>query len=147
MIDHKIFHLSCVFFYWRFLAYFTSTKKWNKKGKYPDRVQIFTFFLSIVLFDVKDFKTILTDGNLFRKQVLKRIDVVVFMVRGISLGNGFWVVNTWRAPVQKQLQESIVNFAHTFLTDCCTQISDLSVIIMHSSWSVYSCMSNIMSSI
>ena len=46
------------------------------------------------MFDVKDFKTILTDGNLFRKQVLKRIDVVVFMVRGISLGNGFWVVNT-----------------------------------------------------
>ena len=44
-----------------------------KKGKYPDRVQIFTFFSSIDLFDVKDFKRNLTDGNLIRKRVLKII--------------------------------------------------------------------------
>ena len=35
-----------------------------KKRKYPDRVQIFTFFSSIDLFDVKDFERNLTDGNL-----------------------------------------------------------------------------------
>ena len=35
-----------------------------KKGKYPDGVEIFTFFSSIDLFDVKDFKRNLTDGNL-----------------------------------------------------------------------------------
>ena len=43
------------------------------KGKYPDRVQIFTFFSSIDLFDVKDLKINLTDGNLIRKRILKRI--------------------------------------------------------------------------
>ena len=43
------------------------------KGKYPDRVQIFTFFSSIDLFDVKDLKINLTDGNLIRKSILKRI--------------------------------------------------------------------------
>ena len=36
----------------------------NRKGKYPDRVQIFTFLSSIDLFDVKDFERNLTDGNL-----------------------------------------------------------------------------------
>ena len=44
-----------------------------KKGKYHDEVQIFTFFSSIDLFDVKNFKRNLTDGNLIRKRVLKRI--------------------------------------------------------------------------
>ena len=48
-------------------------KKRKRKGKYPDRVQIFTFFSSINLFDVKDFKRNLTDGNLIRKRILKRI--------------------------------------------------------------------------
>ena len=39
-----------------------------KKGKYPDGDQIFC--LSIInLFDVKDFKRNLTDGNLIRKCV------------------------------------------------------------------------------
>ena len=40
-----------------------------KKGKYPDGAQIFTFCSSIDLFDVKDFKRNLTDGNLTRKFV------------------------------------------------------------------------------
>ena len=73
MIGLTIFHLSHVFFYWRFLGHFISTENWNRKGKYPDRVQIFTFFSSIDLFDVKDFKRNLTDGNLIRKSILKRI--------------------------------------------------------------------------
>ena len=63
-------YVSLTVCYWRFLAYFFST---DKKGKYPDRVQIFTFFSSIDLFDVKDFKRNLTDGNLIRKSILKRI--------------------------------------------------------------------------
>ena len=62
-----------MFFYWKFAIYFISTEKWNKKGKYPDEVQISTFFSSIDLFDVKDFKRNLTDGNLIRKSILKRI--------------------------------------------------------------------------
>ena len=36
------------------------------------------------------------------------------MVRGISLGNGFWVV-------REQQKRSTLNFAHTFPTDCCTK--------------------------
>ena len=35
--------------------------------------RVFTFFLCIDLFDVKDFKRNLTDGNLIRKRILKRI--------------------------------------------------------------------------
>ena len=31
------------YFYWRFLFYFISTEKWNKKRKYPNGAQIFTF--------------------------------------------------------------------------------------------------------
>ena len=38
------------------------------------------------------------------------------MVTLISLGNGFWVMNTWQAPVRKWLKRSTLNFAHTFLT-------------------------------
>ena len=41
--------------------------------------------------------------------------------RGILLRKSFWVVNTWRAPVRKRLKGSTLNFAHTFLTDCCTK--------------------------
>ena len=44
-IDFTIFHLSPVFFDWKFRICFISTEKWNKKGKYPDGVQIFTFSL------------------------------------------------------------------------------------------------------
>ena len=74
MTGLRIFRLSPVFFYWRFIAYFISTEKLNKKKrKYPNGVQIFTFFSSIDLFDVKDFKRNLTDGILIRKRVLKRI--------------------------------------------------------------------------
>ena len=35
------------------------------------------------------------------------------MVRVISFGNGFWAVNTWRAPVRKRLKRSTLNFAHS----------------------------------
>ena len=51
--------------------------------------------------------------------MFKKNDAAVLMVRGISLGNGFWVVNT--TPVRKGLKGSTVNFAHTFLTDYCTK--------------------------
>ena len=43
-------------------------------------------------------------------------DVAVFMVKGVSLGKSFWVVNTWPALVRKRH-----TLAHTFLTDCCTK--------------------------
>ena len=42
-----------------------------KKGKYPDGVQIFTFFSSIDLCDFKDFKRNLANDNLIRKRVFK----------------------------------------------------------------------------
>ena len=48
-------------------------KKKKRKGKYPDRVQIFTFFSSINLFEVKDFKRNLTDGNLIRKHIKENL--------------------------------------------------------------------------
>ena len=48
-------------------------------------------------------------------------EVAVFMVRGILLRKSFLVVNTWQASVQKWLNQSTLNFTHTFLTDCCTK--------------------------
>ena len=45
-------------------------------------------------------------------------DVAVFIVRGISLGKVFLVMNTSRAPALKWLERSALNFAHTFLTAC-----------------------------
>ena len=73
MIGLTIFHLSHSSFIEDFLLISLQQKNEIKKGKYPDRVQIFTFFSSIDLFDVKDFKRNLTDGNLIRKSILKRI--------------------------------------------------------------------------
>ena len=62
------------------------------------------FCSNIDLFDIKDFKRNLTDGNLIRKCMelttsgenvfQKEFDVAFFMVRRNSLGNGLWVVNT-----------------------------------------------------
>ena len=34
------------------------------------------------------------------------------MIRGISLGKSFWVVNTWRAPVRKRFKGSTLNCTH-----------------------------------
>ena len=36
------------YFYWRFLFYFISTEKWNKKRKYPNGAQVFTFQGSLI---------------------------------------------------------------------------------------------------
>ena len=70
------------------------------------------------LFDVKDFIRNLID--LIRKCVERELYVAVLMVRGISLGKGFQVINTRRAQVRKWLKRSALNFAHTFLKDYCT---------------------------
>ena len=67
----SIFHVSSFIEDFLFISFQQNNE--IKKGEYPDRVQIFTFFLSIDLFDVKDFKRSLTDGNLIRKRILKRI--------------------------------------------------------------------------
>ena len=61
---------------------------------------------------------------------LKRFDVAVFVVRRISLVKSFWMVNTWWAPVRKRFKGSTLNFAHTFLTDCCTKAVPAFFLIM-----------------
>ena len=38
--------------------------------------------------------------------------MLVSMVRGISLVNGFWVINTWRAQVRERHKRSTLNFAN-----------------------------------
>ena len=40
--------------------------------------------------------------------------MAVYMVRGISLGKNFWVVNTWRALVRKRLNGSTLNLRTHF---------------------------------
>ena len=113
--------LSCVFS-WRFLVYIISTekmrwKKWNTLMEF----KYLLFCSNIDLFDVKNFKRNLTDGNLIRKCVWREFDVAIFMVRGILLGKSFWTVNTWQAPVRKWLKGSTLNSAHTFLRGCYTK--------------------------
>ena len=57
-------------FSWRFLVYSISTEKWNeKKGNTLMEFKYFLLCSSIDLFDVKDFKRNLTDGNLIKKCV------------------------------------------------------------------------------
>ena len=79
------------------------------------------FCLSIDLFDVKDFKRNLADGNLIIKCVQREFVVAIFMVWGILLGKNFGVMNNWQAPVQKRLKGSTSNYEHTFLRECCTK--------------------------
>ena len=110
MTDITIFHFSGAFFYWRKKGKYSDGGNEIKKGKYSDGVQIFPFFSSIDLFDVKDSKRNLTNDNLIRNVFWREFDVVVFMVRWISLGNGFWVVSTWRAPVRKPKTTQTINF-------------------------------------
>ena len=45
MIDFTISHLSRVFFYWKFLVYFISAEKWNKKREIPWGSSNIYFFL------------------------------------------------------------------------------------------------------
>ena len=94
-----------------------------KKGIYPNGIQLFTFVHKQMndFFwheGCIDFKWNLSDGNLIKKYVYREFDFLVFTVKGISLRKGFWVVNTWRAPVRKLFKQSTLNFAHTFLTGC-----------------------------
>ena len=110
--------LSCIFFLKIYcLFHFNRKMKW-KKGNTPMEFKYLLFCLSINLLDVK---RNLTDGNSIRKCVQREFDVALFMVRGISLGKSFWVVNIWWAPVWKRLNGSALNFAHIFSADCCTK--------------------------
>ena len=116
MIGLTIFHLSHSSFIEDFLLISLQQKNEIKKGKYPDRVQIFTFFSSIDLFDVKDFKRNLTDGNLIRKRILKRIWYCSFhgyrnFARECSLGG-------------EHLTSSSTKTAQTINFKLCTHISD-----------------------
>ena len=47
---------------------------------------------------------------------LEEFTVAGLMVKWILLGKVFWVVNTWRAPVQKQLKWLTLDFVCIFLT-------------------------------
>ena len=64
--------------------------KWNKKMKYPDGIQIFTW-------DVKrnvDLQRKFDRWQFDQKMCLRVLAVAVFMVRAISLLKDFCVVNT-----------------------------------------------------
>ena len=61
-LQFSIFHVSSFTEYFLFISY--QQKNEIKRGKHPNRVEIFTFFSSSDLFGVKDFERNLTDGNL-----------------------------------------------------------------------------------
>ena len=119
-----------MFYSWICSCNILGVEGWGIKGRGPKirtegrgsrNTDTLLFCSSIDLFDFKDFKKKLTDGNLIRKCVWREFYVAIFMITGILIGKSFWVVNTWRAPVRKWLKRSPLNFAHTFLTDCCTK--------------------------
>ena len=47
--------------------------------------------------------------------------ILGFLVRGLLLEKGFWLMNTWHVPVQNWLEWSTLNFSYTFLVDCWTK--------------------------
>ena len=76
-------------------------KKEIEKGKYPDGVEIFTFFPSIDLFDVKDFKRNLTDGNLIGCLCSSTLGP-----RSLSSALDFHLVGPWSPKIlQEQIYE------------------------------------------
>ena len=110
-------------FSWRFLAYFILTEKWNEKRKYPVAVQIFTFLLEDRFdwrqrFQKKFDRWLFDKKNVFKGNLMLQFSCL----EEFRYGKSFWVVNTWRAPVQKWLKGPTLNFAHTFLTDNCTKM-------------------------
>ena len=122
VIGFTIFHLSHVFFYWRFCVCFISKRKIKeKRGKHPDGLQIFTFSLKNRFVWHQRFLKEIWQMIIWSENVWREFDVKIFMVRWILLGKRFLVVGTWQTPVWKRLKWSALNFAHTFLTDCCTK--------------------------
>ena len=95
VIGLTMFYLSPVFFYWTFLVYFISTEKWSKQGKYPDGVQIFTFFWNIYLSDVKNFKKNVGSGNLIRKSVNENLMLQFSWLEEFRWGkfSGWWTLD------------------------------------------------------
>ena len=97
---------------------FTSFQQKNeiKKGKYLNEIQIFTFLCKQMndLFDTKDddWHMLIWLENVFKG------NLILDMVGEILLGKGFLLVNTWLAPVWKQLKWLTISFAHTFITRC-----------------------------
>ena len=105
-----LLRISCLFYFNRKMKQKRETLWW---------CSIFTFFSSIDLFEDKDLKRNLTDGKL--KMCFKEDLMRFSWLEELCYGMGFWVVNTRRAPVQKRVKRSTINFAHTFLADCCTK--------------------------
>ena len=87
-----------------------------KKGKYPDGVKIFTFFVRVSICLMSKISK-----EIWEMEIWSEKRIAIFMGRGISLGKSFWVVKTWWAPERKRLKGSTLNFAHTLLTDCGTK--------------------------
>ena len=116
-----IFYLSHVFS-WRFLVYFISTKDWNGEREIPWCSSNIYIFASVWSCFTLRFEKKFYGWWFDQKMCLKGFDVPIFMVRGTALGNCFWMVNIWQAPLQKWLKRSILNSAHTFLTDSCTKL-------------------------
>ena len=107
---------------WWLLVCSISTEKWNQKREIPKRnsnIYLLKRANEWFVWHKKkciDFKKHLTHFNLIRKFVQREFDVTVFTVREISIGKSFWVVNTWKAQVQKRLKRSTLHFVQVFLT-------------------------------
>ena len=68
-------------------------------------------------FQQKILQMVIWSENVFKRNMMLQFS----RLRGISLGKGFWVLNTWRAPVWKLLKRSTLNYAHTFPIACWTK--------------------------
>ena len=82
-----------------------STEKRNKKSEMPWWSSNVCVFAQVKICLTSKISEEIWQMVILLENVLQReFDVAVFMVRGILLGNGFWVVNTWQAPVLKRFK-------------------------------------------
>ena len=108
-----VLKISCLFHFNRKMRWKKGIPWWNPNIYLFTRVSI--CLTSKISKEIS--QMVIWSESVFKKKFI----VAIFMVRGISLGKSFWVVNTWRAPVWKWLKRSTLNFASTFLTYCCTK--------------------------
>ena len=103
IIDYTIFHISRIFFHWRFLIYFISTENWIKKGKYPNGTQIFTFFLENKFVWRQRFQKKFDKWNLIKTYVKKNLMLQFSCLKEFRKGN----VSRWWALDELQYKKDL----------------------------------------
>ena len=95
-LSYLLLKITCLF-------HFNRKMKWKKGNTLMELKYYFFARVSICL----------------TSKISKEIWQMVNWSENVFKGN--LMLNTWQAPGRKRLKGSPLNFAHTFLTDCCTK--------------------------